>query len=110
MPNSARLATSNLVRSGFLVIMRTAPASEPEPNSVPCGPRRNSTRSTSNRLGSMIVELPFAEIGSRSEEHTSDIQSLMRITYAVFCLNKRKHKKINVQLLQAHTHSYAQIR
>src|SRR3546814_4701237 len=30
----------------------------------------------------------------RSEEHTSDLQSLMRISYAVFCLNK-KHTKTN---------------
>src|SRR3546814_2876895 len=27
----------------------------------------------------------------RSEEHTSELQSLMRISYAVFCLNKQKH-------------------
>src|SRR3546814_1606253 len=32
--------------------------------------------------------------GRRSEEHTSELQSLMRISYAVFCLNKKK---------QAHT-------
>src|SRR3546814_2852857 len=30
----------------------------------------------------------------RSEEHTSELQSLMRISYAVFCLKKKKHKKI----------------
>src|SRR3546814_8970843 len=29
----------------------------------------------------------------RSEEHTSELQSLMRISYAVFCLNKKKTKK-----------------
>src|SRR3546814_9107459 len=29
-----------------------------------------------------------AQIGRRSEEHTSELQSLMRISYAVFCLNK----------------------
>src|SRR3546814_9405854 len=28
----------------------------------------------------------------RSEEHTSELQSLMRISYAVFCLNKKNHK------------------
>src|SRR3546814_1009645 len=28
----------------------------------------------------------------RSEEHTSELQSLMRISYAVFCLNKKKTK------------------
>src|SRR3546814_5546872 len=29
--------------------------------------------------------------GTRSEEHTSELQSLMRISYAVFCLKKKKH-------------------
>src|SRR3546814_8698949 len=29
----------------------------------------------------------------RSEEHTSELQSLMRISYAVFCLKKKKRKK-----------------
>src|SRR3546814_6293864 len=29
--------------------------------------------------------------GYRSEEHTSELQSLMRISYAVFCLKKKKH-------------------
>src|SRR3546814_19802763 len=29
----------------------------------------------------------------RSEEHTSELQSLMRISYAVFCLKKKKHTK-----------------
>src|SRR3546814_3738530 len=37
----------------------------------------------------------------RSEEHTSELQSLMRISYAVFCLKKKKHNtkynKINEQ-------------
>src|SRR3546814_1289397 len=28
----------------------------------------------------------------RSEEHTSELQSLMRLSYAVFCLKKKKHK------------------
>src|SRR3546814_8271096 len=38
--------------------------------------------------------LEDAEINSRrSEEHTSELQSLMRISYAVFCLKKKK--KIN---------------
>src|SRR3546814_9442298 len=31
-----------------------------------------------------------ALINARSEEHTSELQSLMRISYAVFCLNKNK--------------------
>src|SRR3546814_3895524 len=31
-----------------------------------------------------------AKSGNRSEEHTSELQSLMRISYAVFCLKKKK--------------------
>src|SRR3546814_10787456 len=31
-------------------------------------------------------------LGRRSEEHTSELQSLMRISYAVFCLKKKKKK------------------
>src|SRR3546814_7387161 len=31
----------------------------------------------------------------RSEEHTSELQSLMRISYAVFCLKKKKKKNIH---------------
>src|SRR3546814_5757069 len=34
----------------------------------------------------------------RSEEHTSELQSLMRISYAVFCLKKKKNKKHNTKL------------
>src|SRR3546814_4277374 len=36
----------------------------------------------------------------RSEEHTSELQSLMRISYAVFCLKKQKNKKRPPQRLQ----------
>src|SRR3546814_1329415 len=32
---------------------------------------------------------------TRSEEHTSELQSLMRISYAVFCLKKKKNNKSN---------------
>src|SRR3546814_7243241 len=31
--------------------------------------------------------------GARSEEHTSELQSLMRISYAVFCLKKKKYNR-----------------
>src|SRR3546814_6559417 len=41
-------------------------------------------------IGSLIVGL-MARF--RSEEHTSELQSLMRISYAVFCLKKKKLKK-----------------
>src|SRR3546814_5133241 len=37
----------------------------------------------------------IGEPRSRSEEHTSELQSLMRISYAVFCLKTKKHARIN---------------
>src|SRR3546814_7972140 len=36
---------------------------------------------------------PVANGCTRSEEHTSELQSLMRISYAVFCLKKKNHTK-----------------
>src|SRR3546814_1399656 len=43
----------------------------------------------------------------RSEEHTSELQSLMRISYAVFCLKKKKKSlnQINILKRQQSTHS-----
>src|SRR3546814_5359872 len=37
----------------------------------------------------------LAQRETRSEEHTSELQSLMRISYAVFCLKKKKHTHHN---------------
>src|SRR3546814_10432561 len=50
--------------------------------------------------------------GSRSEEHTSELQSLMRISYAVFCLKKKttlKHSTNNANnTFTLHTHRQIQ--
>src|SRR3546814_1339253 len=52
--------------------------------------------------GRTVIDIPIAEaiagykaVDLRSEEHTSELQSLMRISYAVFCLKKKKHTTIN---------------
>src|SRR3546814_2247378 len=42
---------------------------------------------------------------SRSEEHTSELQSLMRISYAVFCLKKQKNHHTNTRT-QHHTNEH----
>src|SRR3546814_2605113 len=39
-----------------------------------------------------VVDSDAAQAVVRSEEHTSELQSLMRISYAVFCLTKKKKK------------------
>src|SRR3546814_8162555 len=61
---------------------------------------RFSTQLTPKRAEDLAAELEKAiyhiERNARSEEHTSELQSLMRISYAVFCLKKKK-KKINTK-------------
>src|SRR3546814_4279586 len=45
------------------------------------------------KVGHGIVNTPLPlPFSMRSEEHTSELQSLMRISYAVFCLKKKKKK------------------
>src|SRR3546814_2166148 len=48
-------------------------------------------------ISSTIVSLSARIV--RSEEHTSELQSLMRTSYAVFCLKKKKEAKIHLQTL-----------
>src|SRR3546814_5475643 len=45
-------------------------------------------------MGSMSWRWSACAEENRSEEHTSELQSLMRISYAVFCLKKKKINKI----------------
>src|SRR3546814_9430575 len=52
---------------------------------------------------------------ARSEEHTSELQSLMRISYAVFCLKKKKKKKTTekikeINIIERHTHNQNHIK
>src|SRR3546814_6838683 len=55
---------------------------------------------------SMRMPIP-QNFGSRSEEHTSELQSLMRISYAVFCLKKKKTQNTNKDTYQNNTeHQY----
>src|SRR3546814_9859042 len=49
-------------------------------------------RLVARRLDDVRVE----RARKRSEEHTSELQSLMRISYAVFCLKKKKHKDTQI--------------
>src|SRR3546814_1488858 len=41
----------------------------------------------------------IAKLGLRSEEHTSELQSLMRISYAVFCLKKKKSNNTRSEIM-----------
>src|SRR3546814_7450972 len=60
------------------------------------------SRTCAERAGLVIVEMIErpSEAPIRSEEHTSELQSLMRISYAVFCLKKKKTKKMKAETEQ----------
>src|SRR3546814_8974635 len=49
------------------------------------------------RLFSGFEDPSQRDSSERSEEHTSELQSLMRISYAVFCLKQKKSKKKNTK-------------
>src|SRR3546814_1962892 len=87
---------------------RRLPASRlPAPSDAPSAargvawPPRNKAGGSARRQGSSPEQRPRRSVASRprlrcgpvprSEEHTSELQSLMRISYAVFCLKKKKN-------------------
>src|SRR3546814_10894479 len=71
-----------------------AKAVSPRPRSVTTWPRRHRF---CDRSGVRLrVQVDF----KRSEEHTSELQSLMRISYAVFCLKKKKVTEQRVRTRQ----------
>src|SRR3546814_7952970 len=54
------------------------------------GPSLGGRGSATHARSCAAVSRPRAPRPARSEEHTSELQSLMRISYAVFCLKKKK--------------------
>src|SRR3546814_5207074 len=52
--------------------------------------RDGKIKSVDDLVTTYIPELKGGAYDGRSEEHTSELQSLMRISYAVFCLKKKK--------------------
>src|SRR3546814_6016870 len=86
----ARTTTDGGTTSGYSEIGSARRASRPE--------TKMSIDRTPAKIGRSMKNLERfmsrsrGEGGDRSEEHTSELQSLMRISYAVFCLKKKKVK------------------
>src|SRR3546814_982357 len=103
--SSASLSISPAIGTSSLVVPSSAVAD--------CGAASSSlsTRGDSTRARNSMADFIFArrERSSRSEEHTSELQSLMRISYAVFCLKKKNNRTPTyVTDVQHHvnTHTY----
>src|SRR3546814_4096415 len=89
-------------REEQLHVMVSVPGQRRHSISWPHADVTQHVRAAAHTLGeSGIVIAPHAAIGhtrhdlTRSEEHTSELQSLMRISYAVFCLKKKNTTKKN---------------
>src|SRR3546814_4610485 len=57
-----------------------------------------TSRAPDSGASGPIIAPSIAARMRRSEEHTSELQSLMRISYAVFCLKKKKHTSSDMNL------------
>src|SRR3546814_8590776 len=68
-----------------------APLAEPAPAGLRGGGRGLHSLCDAGEGQSGCPQNISADPGDRSEEHTSELQSLMRISYAVFCLKKKKY-------------------
>src|SRR3546814_4193286 len=82
-PNLAELVRYNLEREDFEV--------ETTPDGEEALLLARETPPDLVVLDWMIESLSGIEVCRRSEEHTSELQSLMRISYAVFCLKKTQN-------------------
>src|SRR3546814_3946712 len=62
-----------------------------------------------DRLIDLVQSLraPYRQGAARSEEHTSELQSLMRISYAVFCLQKKNKAPTHQTHTLNHSHLHA---
>src|SRR3546814_7722414 len=90
-------ATSIEAVSRVVVVLPLVPVISIQSAGVPSGCSTLSrTRHASSMSPHRAVPLSWVHaITGRSEEHTSELQSLMRISYAVFCLKKKKKKHYN---------------
>src|SRR3546814_2681837 len=72
-------------------------------SSASCGWISSRSSLCHKTLGVRRVWAPTLYWERRSEEHTSELQSLMRISYAVFCLKKKKIKIKSIKQITEHT-------
>src|SRR3546814_3022435 len=87
---------------GMLLVMRVKECGESE-----CRPvmGRIGVEPQGNIIPRESGQTSTWSFSTRSEEHTSELQSLMRISYAVFCLTKKKiHRKQTTTLLNRWTY------
>src|SRR3546814_10303912 len=95
------------IREGGASMLIREPGDLPDAVVLSCGrgvPNDRGFSSCSDGVGVCAGNHSKIKAAHRSEEHTSELQSLMRISYAVFCLKKKKTKTKSKLLKQLTTH------
>src|SRR3546814_1338184 len=91
-PLKARLADGSLTRARLSDMVRRILRSMKANGLVDAAPAPAVDMAAHARIARQIAEQGIVLLkNDRSEEHTSELQSLMRNSYAVFCLKKKKH-------------------
>src|SRR3546814_9172275 len=105
--NAARMVVSKISSQST-----GAPSGGVRRSSDPLGTAEDALRSDQQDQdedgeGAHVLQLGGHPQGGhlRSEEHTSELQSLMRISYAVFCLKKKKKTQKTLILSRQHTNT-----
>src|SRR3546814_8028513 len=62
--------------------------------------QQKGAREALGEISTASLDRAAAIIADRPEEHTSELQSLMRISYAVFCLKKKKQTQKHIKQIQ----------
>src|SRR3546814_10243425 len=91
-PRSTR--TDTLVP--YTTLFRSQDLQRDQPRDFACSGEERRGAARRGRLRQARSAPPPWHRGRRSEEHTSELQSLMRISYAVFCLKKKNRTNIDV--------------
>src|SRR3546814_3039662 len=98
-------AATGLTPAQLLVLREVEARDEVTPGSI--AQRLQFSHATITAIADRLVALGLVtrtrSDRDRSEEHTSELQSLMRISYAVFCLKKKKHARQKGTTTRAHT-------
>src|SRR3546814_2943164 len=91
LPPTLREAVDAEITAAFNAdgVIGVSTASAPPPGQAPAYALGGTIYRVGNSVR-VITRFTNERTGARSEEHTSELQSLMRISYAVFCLKKKK--------------------
>src|SRR3546814_6202625 len=92
------------MRALFAERLRSRHVTAQQVRPVPLKPGLRVSKQSFRAFDAFEHRLGFQQI-TRSEEHTSELQSLMRISYAVFCLKKKKKPR---KVIQKHTNQHIQ--